>query len=436
MRSSNKIKSIVFNLCTLIGIWIIYLISSLILKSQKSDLLKYIPSNYEYYGVLNNSLLNKKIANQLLLESPNDSLYLQFSELVKEINTDPSKQTGINLMSNIVFFKTSINNSPIICFLFELNDPVKFRKQQLYESTFLTSNDEIGLVLFPMRKESKLKLDEIAKNIFDNNNNDLTSKLNKNELASIQFKNSKNQLKVIEQKNGITITGCLENTSIIKEQEVTANNPSKSFHLSANYIPDFIANYIQQKLNQQLYNTPLIKSFSINYQGIEIKEDEDDEFLILPKCNAHIVLDSSISQKRILKIFGPITTLTIDSLTNSFRIGSELYSYKLNKNHLHIGKSSKELQTNDSENLFHLSGNISSLFSIKGPSFITGFIEMLPPYFISKKYANSIQSIYLKVKKNKKKTQLLIDFSLKMKPSKNMYHETLKMFLDFQSSGL
>ena len=438
MRSSNKIKSIVFNLCTLIGIWLIFITSTFLLKHQKTELYKYIPTQYEYYGEINNQLINRKIANQLLFESPNDSLFIQLSEFVKQINNNPSKKTGINFLSNIVFFKAVINNTPFISFLLELDDPSQFNQQKFSESVYSFSQDGVGLVLFPLKPEpkSKTKFTQIASIIYKNHNKLLFNTIKKNELMGIHYKTSKYQIKVLDQKDGISIIGSIKDSNYKKGDELSFNNSNTSIHLTANCLPEFFSNYLQEKINQQLYKTPLIKGLSINYKGIEIKEGEEDDFSILPKIDAHFLLDSSISQKRFIKIFEPISNITIDTLNNCFKIGNEKYSYKLYKNHLYFGENTLKFQTKTTENLFQLNGNIPSLFAINGPSFITGFIEMLPPYYISKKYANNIQYVKINIKKNNKKSLTLVDGNIKMKNSKNIYRETLKMYLDFETSGL
>jgi hypothetical protein len=213
-------------------------------------------------------------------------------------------------------------------------------------------------------------------------------------------------------------------------------NSKSNFNLTANHLPNYISNFLQEKLNQQLYNTPIIKGLSISYKGLEIKETEEDDFSIIPQINAHILFDSCITQKRILKTFEPISKISIDTLTNSFTIGEEKYAYKLSKKHLYFGENTLEFQTRPSQNLFQLNGKLASIFKIKGPSFITGFIEMLPPYFISKKYANSFHNVQINVQKNDPNSIIIVKGKIKMKDKKNLYHETLKMILDFQSTGL
>ena len=213
-------------------------------------------------------------------------------------------------------------------------------------------------------------------------------------------------------------------------------NSKSNFNLTANHLPNYISNFLQEKLNQQLYNTPIIKGLSISYKGLEIKETEEDDFSIIPQINAHILFDSCITQKRILKTFEPISKISIDTLTNSFTIGEEKYAYKLSKKHLYFGENTLKFQTRPSQNLFQLNGKLASIFKIKGPSFITGFIEMLPPYFISKKYANSFHNVQINVQKNNPNSIIIVKGKIKMKDKKNLYHETLKMILDFQSTGL
>ena len=61
---------------------------------------------------------------------------------------------------------------------------------------------------------------------------------------------------------------------------------------------------------------------------------------------------------------------------------------------------------------------------------------MLPPYFISKKYANSFHNVQINVQKNNPNSIIIVKGKIKMKDKKNLYHETLKMILDFQSTGL
>ena len=436
MRSSNKIKSIVFNLCTLIGMWLIFLISTIVLKHQKTELFKYIPKQYEYYGEINNQLINRKIANQLLFESPNDSLFIQFSEFINQINNNPSKKTGINFLSNIIFFKAVINNTPVISFLFDLDDSSQFNQHKFAESIYSFSQDGVGLILFPLKSEPKTKFAQIASTIYKNDNKQFFNKIKKNELIGIQYKTSKHQLKVLDQKDGISIIGSIKDSKVKRGDELSFTNSNTSIHLTANCLPDLISNYLQEKINQQLNHTPLIKGLSINYKGLEIKEGEEDDFSILPKIDAHFLLDSSISQKRFLKIFEPISNISIDTLTNFFKIGDKKYSYKLNENHLYFGENTLKFQTKTTENLFQLKGNIPSLFTIKGPSFITGFIEMLPPYYISKRYADNIKYVKIRINKNNKKSLTLVDGYIKMKHPKNIYNETLKMFLDFETSGL
>ena len=438
MRSSNKIKSIVYNLCTLIGIWLIFSICALLLKTQKTELYKHIPNNFDFYGEVNNQLITKKIANELLIDSPNDSLFVQFSELLQKINETPSKITGINFFSNIVFFKATINDKPIISVLFDLVDPEQFKKIKLSETFYTLSKDHTGILLLSLEKEqiSKSKLHQIALNVFKNTNDLQIKSLKKDEIFCINFKNNKNQLSIFNRNNGISITGKIQDTKTRKNDELLMKNSKSNFNLTANHLPNYISNFLQEKLNQQLYNTPIIKGLSISYKGLEIKETEEDDFSIIPQINAHILFDSCITQKRILKTFEPISKISIDTLTNSFTIGEEKYAYKLSKKHLYFGENTLEFQTRPSQNLFQLNGKLASIFKIKGPSFITGFIEMLPPYFISKKYANSFHNVQINVQKNNPNSIIIVKGKIKMKDKKNLYHETLKMILDFQSTGL
>ena len=439
MRSSNKIKSIVFNLLTIVSICLIFFVSSMLLKTQKNPLYNYIPNKYEFYGELNNQLINKNIANEVLLNSPNDSLYLQFSNYITQIKTDPTKKTGLNLFSNIVFFKAKIKNTNVLALLFDLNDSKQFNNLKFPQFIYHTSNNQLGIALISLDKVnlSKSEFHELASLILKNQNTKLKIRpLNKDEIFKISYKDNKHQLSVLKKNNGMSIIGELKfNDTEIMEQ-LFRNKFKSNIHITANQLPNFISIFLQEKLNQQLHNTPAIKGLSVNYQGLEIKESQDDDFSIIPNINAHFQFDTIITQKRLITIFEAIKSISVDTLTNSLLIGDQKFEYYINNNHLYFGENQSSFKTHFSQTMFQFRGTHASIFNIKGPSFITGFIDMLPPYFILKNYAKNIHTLEFMVKKNKSNSALLVKGILKMKADKNLYHETLKMILDFQSSGL
>jgi len=391
----NTLK-IVGVLIVLAIFWLFYFLLQLTYGSPNNENHNYIPENAHLVVAFNGDLALKSVLS--------DFISTQDEALLEKINSskDEMKQsTGINFLSDIIYFNLNEKNEELTGLLFNLTSEKDFKSN--FEGSVIASNNSVGIILFNSNiSKSKEKLKSIATKLMDKPTelyaNHLSEKRIPNAYVSFWSKNinEKSDWKYAQldvNKNEININGeiFIDGVESQKTNKIAAN--SSSLNVSSAQFPkqfnDSILSWIGIDSNQ-------IIGVSANYRSLKI--EQENSFEIVPDADFIYQFHNEVDVLKILEKLE--TNAFISKITpNDFIYGGKRFEYKqIDAKTIYIGRTKfSEIAFQNSTSIFSMNGQPNYLSVIEGNSFILRVISIFPAYRAGKNLSNSIVNVDFKV---------------------------------------
>ncbi len=441
MQKQSRTKGLLLTFISLLFIWGLFYISSLLLKSSKNSNLRCIPENSEILIRIDGKKLIKNTAYNFLVESKDQQVLDKIINFITKVENRETKQLGIDFLSEIGIFVQPLKNGKLLGILVNLNSPSLFEENGrniIDASTTIIRKDDIGLILnylTPNEIISQAELQKIGSKILSNNNNkSFENQLKKDLLFEIKSNNPEYGKGTIE-ISGINNEFIIE--SNLKASKHNTNNSTyclkpNGLHVSCAMIPDnYVAAFEQLFPISNKEKLPKIKNISWNYQGMNIQEGGSHNlgFFVQPMTDMLIEFDKPFHLNKHVNFTENFKKWGIQTNIKGMVIGKQNYIVdSLSPTTYFIGINSDNLIKKQNPYLLNIEGDINTLLKISGSESITTFVDMIFPAFTtSQDFFKTIENTSIQVKQTGEKIH--IKGKLKFKKGKFSYTECLRFIL-------
>ncbi len=398
MKNKNKLKQIITSLVLLSFLWLIFFISTFILKKENSNNLDYIPSDAEVAIRIDAKELIKSTLFSIIFEAKDESTIQKIKEylLLQETKDEKFNATDLNLFSDIVIFSLPFKEGKVIGVSFNLQNSNDFEKNiipLLVKNQVVQTIDHVGFILTYL-SDSEIELSQSELTTFFKNSikKRMVFPLAKNSVFQVQtngdifgrstyFATSDIQLQLL--KSSIEVDGLLSisgrQASNCSPSKLILNTSKEDFHFSSSIIPQMLQDSLAKLLNKMDYTLPKIKSISMNYKGIEIKKDRSGTHP-LPNLDILIEFNKEFSINTFITNSGLTEKLNAIYSNNELTIAGVTYYVKqVNTSTVSIGTTKNiTILKNTSNQLFSANGNLSSLLKIEGGGILVAIMKATP----------------------------------------------------------
>ncbi len=442
MQKQSRTKGLLLTVVSLLFIWGLFYLSSLLLEVSNDSNLEYIPSNSEISIRVDGKKIIKNTSYDILVTSRDQQALDKIMNFItKESENADQKKLGINFLSQIGIFVKPIKQGKLLGVLFNLNAPSQFEengKQFINSTTTITRNENVGLILTCLSPSDLISQEELVKignEILSTRRENPFKISNKNdvliEILSDESKYGKGNIEISAKDNEFIIESNLNVSKSIPNNSTYCLKP-KGLHVSCAMIPD---NYVT--VFEQLFpisnkeKLPKIKNISWNYQGMNIQEGGNHNlgFFVQPMTDMLIEFDKPFHLNQHLNFSENFRKWGIQSNLKGLTIGNQNYIIdSLSPTTFFIGINSDNLIKKKNPYLLNIEGDINTLLKISGSESITTFVEMIFPAFTSSQdFFKSIENTSIQVKQNG--INIKIKGKLKFKKNKFSYTECLRFVL-------
>jgi hypothetical protein len=419
----SKNKQIFFILTSLFLItlsWGILTFVKTLLSEKQNNNLNYLPENINFAVRINGKELAKKTLFSVFIESKDEEVFEKIRTFFKQqtYKKNEFRNAGIDFLSDILFFRTSVQNRQVSGLIFNVSNTGLFKKSFEYSSKCFACKGDVGVILFddathPIGKE---KLTLYAKQM-------LRKKSNVSSSANFLLHPSKSCFEVLsreeqsDKKSPFKETAIhfnlndkniyvLGNLLLNKEQWSNTTYLTKSlkpdgFHLSGTHIPTLFSDTINFWLKQFDCKLPYIKSVSLNFRGTKII-NHSSGFFVVPQMDLMAETSRPVDIERILENEKLKSFLQYQKDSNYIRFQEErLYFKQLSETSFYIGRSVTPMFTTNSSNaLLTIKGDIRSILKVEGNHLISSILEMIPEYRASNQLTEHVDKFDLTVRRS------------------------------------
>lgn len=406
------IRTIVFaGICLLI--WIIVDLSGIIMSKPNYHSIEFVPANSTFAIRIDGRALAENTLFSIILESKDEDILKLFEETITNRTSGDKKftNTGINYLSDVIIFKTSLDGEEVSGILFNLLNQTTFLKNMpdlIGEAQVIAANENVGVILsnsFATARMSTENLDKYAKKLVNSRNKGqhkiFHSGSAPNRFSEIHFHSSDQLGKesevnlIFEQKEqAFTLDGNLSSKQKIESNELSHQLVPLGLHITSRLFSETWSDTLRSALSFLSKDLPEITAFSINYRGVNVI-NHSSGFLAIPDAELIIQCAEDFNISNFLH--DPELSGKIDcELTEKYiRFDSEtLYFKQLSSRSFYIGKSpDPSLMEVNKQILMAVNGDLNPLINIKGGGMMTAFLEMIPIFKASKNLAKSSEKI-------------------------------------------
>ena len=415
-------KSILYRLALLLFLLFIIIIGSIavrfIVTDGDSQNTLYIPSKASRVLKIDGKSFLKKSVSAIIFNNSDSELNKLIHSFVSEQREDSKlKNSGINLLSDIVFFTDQLEDQPIFGVLVNVSDRKLFEafiesEKSEHKAGYL--KEDVGIIVIKSQPSSYIKsklIDYCVSALAAPTNHPIKTK--DNSQIEIKFNGSEKD-RITDgffhcsiEKSSINFYGEI-NSDPTTIGHRTALSPD-GFHLTTGQFPVALNDTLKSILNAPELG---INTISLNYYHSTIEEVEKVKFS--PQFDAIIGFKDSNNATSFIQHLN--RKGVADSFnTSSLYVGTTTYQHELLKNNqLFIGIHPFSTLTTEHElPLVSINGSPSCLTKIEGDGFIRRLLTIVPVYSSSNHLASTISGVDInskRIKENIYKIQGSIQF--------------------------
>jgi hypothetical protein len=442
MQKKSRTKGLILTVVSLLFIWGLFSISSLLLNASNQTNLSYFPSDSEVVIRVNGKELIKEVSFNLLEESKDkDALTRILNFISKKEENQESRTLGIDVVSDVGIFLKNYKNGKLLGVLVNINSNSLFEensKRFIDANTTVTQQNNVGLILTYISPDDLINQSDLKKIgvsiLAKENVNPFADSPKKNALIEIQSYHSSYGKGMIE------ITGTNHEFQIESEldaKQTIHNNSSyclkpKGLHVSCAFVPDNYLSVVEQlfPINNK-ERLPKIKTISWNYQGMNIQEGGSHNlgFFVQPMTDLLIEFDKPFHLNQHINYVENFNKWGVQTTEKGLKIGQQTYVVdSLNPTMFFVGVNASNLQKRKNPYLLNIEGDVNSLLKISGSESITTFVDMIFPAFsTSQDFFKTVENTSIRVTQQKGKIK--INGKLKFKKDKFSYTECVRLML-------
>lgn len=440
MQLVHSLRKYLPVLIGLLILWAGLFFYSSVLNKANQRINQIVPENANFVFHLNAKEFLKSSTYSLIFNSKDQKLLNALEAYINKSRkgTGKTNDFGIDFMQDMCVFGQNFNGGQLYVMVFSLTQPEVFDKNAFYnmdDNQASFRRNEIGMIAtyYGKKKISSQKISE--------------------HLSNIQFKSYTIPL---ERKNffDMSLRQFKVNDNFhITDGKITSNIDDKALNVKGSFqtnerdyevsnwtlIPDgfhiensLISNAVQDSIQKYLYKIGIsvgeLDRISMNYYGIEVQEAETG-ILFTPVMDLLLTFKEDYKMQDIFKDTSYLNELGFEKVGNKILAGDITYTLdSLDSKTFFLGNHLNQVVRRKSRGLFEISGDASTLTSIKGGGFIVNFIELLPPFKASKNLFEKIDYIHFEAIPDKNNL-VEVQGSLKVKEGAYIYNEFLRFFL-------
>jgi len=437
MQLEFKLKRILPVLFGLFFLWGAFILSEFLFANKPNKNALYIPVDADLVLKIDARSFFQSAVYDVFLDDKDKEVFAQLEKMAQsDFDNSPLKETGIDLLSDVIYFEKSISNGKISGFLFNLTDAINFKTRfssSTSKNQFFNSNENVGILISTTSGIS----DKQAKAFV---------------LKALSQKNVNTKTFILEEKDGQVLSICtsvkslfgkgqmsvqlLSGELILEGQFSAKRSISQSnwtlkkdgFHLLCGIIPENYADTLQSSINVEGFDLPKINRFSVNYRGTNIGENN-----ILPDGDLLLSFESKLDKNAFLENQKPWQNLgfVVEAATENGLLlirDDKAYTLRiLDDFTLFFGSNTANLLQEKNTDLLILEGDLTNLTEINGGGLMAVGLNFYPPYKASKTLFQSLSIAEIKFKSVNGKNKLTGKFAFKNE--KTVVTEMLRFLL-------
>jgi len=392
----NKWFKIFTVLIVLAVFWTFYFVIQFIYGTPLNRNQKNIPTNAHTVIAINGDLVIKSVLNDFIL-AEDENLLGKLTESKSDLN----ESSGINILSDFIFFTINQDRTEVSGVLFNLNSQRKFKSK--FEGSITSSNSSVGVLILSEVQGNRIKLQQLANSILRQDN-----ELYSQQLASIRKKESSISIwtrestskkwqyaSLIIRGSKIKIDGNVIMSQSFSPSLIRIKPDDISFHATINgvvpkSISDSIVAFLKLEGNQ-------IVGFSANYRSLKI--DQEKSFEVIPDGDFIFQFAKSIDVNTLLTK-GLEDSIITEMTSKKFKFGKQTFYFEqLSENAFYLGRSPKnEIKTETNSPILSFLGNPAYLSKIEGSPLMLRLINIFPVYRMGAGLTKSIESVEMEIK--------------------------------------
>jgi hypothetical protein len=437
MHLEFKLKRILPVLFGLLFLWGTFLLSEFLFAKKTNENAFYIPESAELVVKIDAKSFFQSAVYDVFLVDKDKEVFAQLEKMVQgDFDNSPWKDSGIDLLSDVIYFEKSISNGKISGFLFNLTDAKNFKaniSSMVSENQFFNANANVGILISTTSGISDKQAKAFASKALTKKNVNpkiFTSESKEGQILSVSTSSKspfgKGQMNVQLLSNQLILEGEFAAQNNISTSNWTLKKDG--FHLLSGIIPQNLADTLQSKMNADGFNLPKINRLSVNYRGTNIGENN-----ILPDGDLLLSFDSKLDRKALVENQIPWQRLgfVVEASTpNGLLLIKEEKAYTLrilDDFTLFFGSNTANLVQQKNTDLFLLEGDLTNITEINGGGLMTVGLNFYPPYKANKTLFQSLSVAEIKFKAMNGKNKLTGKFAFKNE--KTVVTEMLRFLL-------
>jgi hypothetical protein len=437
MQLEFKLKRILPVLFGLFFLWGTFILSEFLFAKKVNENALYIPVDADLVLKIDAKSFFQSAIYDVFLDDKDKEVFAQLQKMAQgDFDNSPFKDTGIDLLSDVIYFEKSISNGKISGFLFNLTDPKSFKARfssSTAKNQYFNANENVGVVISTTSGISdKQARAFVLKALSQKNVNPktFTSEAKEGQILSVST-----SLKSPFGKGQMSVQ-LLSGQFILDGEFAVRKNLSQSnwtlkkdgFHLLCGIIPENYADTLQSLMNEEGFDLPKINRFSVNYRGTNIGENN-----ILPDGDLLLSFESKLDKKAFVENQKPWQKLgfVVEASTENGLLlirDDKAYTLRiLDDFTLFFGSNTANLLQKKNIDLFLLEGDLTNLTEINGGGLMAVGLNFYPPYKASKTFFQSLSIAEIKFKSVNGKNKLTGKFEFKNE--KTVVTEMLRFLL-------
>lgn len=428
-----KIFRFLISLFFLLVVWCFFIAGREFLLTKPIENLYHVPTDATFAMRIDGTAVLKATAFSIILEANDPELIdiVNRQINVKRKRKGPSKNIGIDYLSDLVVYAMPFESGQILGFTYNLNRPDLMRKnasRALDSNEVYAINGNIAVVLSYTGKkhllpEQKSKMIALAQKIaFEPTKNELADKLSQRESNKIIQLSSKGQLfgettlfnrsdmDLVLGDHGLKMSGVLYKNRL---ENRVFNQPKYTLapdgmHFYSTLIPQKIQDTIHKFLLSKELSLPRIQAISVNYRGATIN-NTDRNLIYSPDLDLLVTFETDFDFKKIFIESSTLGAFKLKKAGDGLSNGVHDYIFEKVDSKTFLISSKKALKpiSTPTNCLLCVKGQMNPITNIDGDKMILFFLENLPIFKSSKDFFSKTEGINIKITDTKENKALV-----------------------------
>lgn len=434
---TKKLVPFIQSVALLTFVWLIFFGIAFFLNRNTDPTEYNVPRTATFQLQIDGKKLINDVAFNTFIDQQEDGLNDVLFRLIQEKTEDPDRKlvAGIDVLNTISYFTDEFNGKIVQGIIFKLSNPVLWDKNGekiIVKNAYAERKGTTGLLVFSENLSKTELKNYVSKSDFSK------PRSNSLEKSQLQLSYHSHTLSILEQLNSsisyennfIHSKGTLNHTFQSNQSEF--NLEKKDFHLKTSILPKQLNDTIIYFAKQIGLEIPEIRSFSMNYSGLELVST-DNGMIPFPFADFILEFNEPFSIGGNLERFSntEVVDFKFSKTSMILEIGNKKYHCKqLSPKSIYIGLSQQpKIIKNSSTSPVEIHGNPNLLLNIKGSKWVVGAIKMSPHYSILESVMKEMENIELSTRQ-KSLQKLNYSINLAYKSDKKALNEVLKLLLN------